>query len=496
MNQKRTLTLERLETRLALAVDGPLTLVTELDDRPGDPGGLAALLKQIDILSSQRQDDLESDLNAPAPLSGERTLGSDAAVRLRVEILDPDGRSVESAVTGGLYSAKVFVRDVRDFAVSDKNVGGVFQAILDLDFGDNARPAGPPIFSDGFPILRQYGTLVGNALQGIGAVSDYASGSWQVEQFLMAVPFVVEDPARPTQLNVSPSISSSESMLLFGLNAPLPPSGIGAGSATLQPIPVATSPPPQASAPPVDPTPVKPPDGHPGTDSAESLSPDPTITESVSTLIAFRPAEPIDFGRTVDAAWPRLELDDKDEDDEDLMELPMPQKANPMTLGEDTATSDAADDDQEEREVDTEASESTGLFFDERLLIEGAFVEPLLSPFRLQFQRYRETDSGESNDVSVADDPPMPEHDPAAWVDIAVMLRSRGHDATTSHAYVDVAGNQTRDRPNSANDVGREFAIRFEIDPARLPRVDRNLMRSESVMAPPAQNTESDAKVD
>ncbi|QEG01188.1 hypothetical protein Mal15_52640 [Stieleria maiorica] len=496
MNQQRTLTLERLETRLALSAEAPLTLGTEPDGRSGDQGGLAALLKQIDILTSQRQEDLSSDRNASAPISGEKFLGSDAAVRLRVEIHDLDGRSVESAVTGGQYAAKVFVRDVRDFADSSAKAGGVFQAIIDLDFGDNARPAGPPIFSDGFPVLRQYGTLVGNALRGIGAVSDYAVGGGQAEQFLMAVPFVVEDPARPTLLNVAPSTSSTESMLLFGLNAPIPSSGIGTGSATLQPIPVEPSPPPQESPPPVDLSPVNPPDGHSGIDSGESLSPDPAITELASTLISFKPAGPIDLGRAADAAWFRLEMDDEDEDDEDLLELPMPQSVDPPTSGDDTTTSDAADSDQEEREADTEETGSTGLFFDERLFIEGAFVEPLLSPFRLQFQRYRETDSRETKAGPAADDPPMPERDPATWVDIAVILRPRAHGAKTGEAYVDVTGNQTRDRPDSADDVGREFAINFEIDPPRLPVVDRNLMQGSGEMAPLSRNTESDAKVD
>lgn len=386
----RTLRFELMEPRLTLAAN-VLDIVAELQAEIAahgmDPQRLQAI---VDDFTS-------SDTKAPANQSETSSPGltgsSDSPmVRFRVDVRDSLHRPIENLQVGIEYYAKVYVQDLRDLTSenpSNSGFGGVFQAWVDLQFSDNLRPTGNVLLNESFS-SHAAPEMDGRILRNLGGTSSDLNPYGSAEQLLIDVPFVVLGTDRPSRIQVAPAADQLEPVLLFGAGNVIGNQNIAASSVEF----------PSVAR--VDPT-----DAGRGLSSGDTgdlvlsypevFSPllervdtkessnwgalDPHSDSFVSFIPTYRDnGFELRFKR-------RGEVESEEDRSEDPEQVAQSQDFRKPFKHRSEASSGSREDDTEEEDNPQEReSKYDGLFYDEALFLEGAFLKTFQSEFRLHFR--------------------------------------------------------------------------------------------------------------
>ena len=377
--------------------------------------GPATSLEVLDFLET---------FSAPPTTS---TPPSDSAIRqdrqvaaIRAEVVDSAGDLVTEFEVGAEYSLRVYVRDARRLVPGDD--GGVFAAAVNLFFTPNLTSLEEIRFASDFSSLRKSGVrsdgaLTGTTIEHVGAVYHDFVAPGQDEQFFFETDFLVNSDRVPAEIRVTPSTLDNEPMLLFGATEAVPLPNISVAERVLpfaspsddvlEPNPVVSDPAPPLVDAIIEPAPAG---EEPTSDNGVALvslvtTPSNPLFESgdldefVGEILAppdeTRPLlQPwFGFGRSRTAEQAEALEDDEGEhrDEVDgLIELDLP---TPKLRKRETpkSTDQGATEEQEEtpeRPLDDQA-ESEDLrrrWWDDALALEGEWVEPLRSRFRMQYR--------------------------------------------------------------------------------------------------------------
>ncbi|SMP39741.1 hypothetical protein SAMN06265222_101356 [Neorhodopirellula lusitana] len=422
MMRIRPLRFEVMEPRTPLAAD--------VADYAAVLSGLVDLLSReaVDELpfsySEQEPDtrpiDFASGLaSAQESTSAENGLLLGNAAQLTVQMLSQDRESVSEFEPGVVYSLAVFMQDVRSSIPSGGDGGGVFQAVVDLEFSDNIQLLGDVQFGPAFGPARSVLSVDTTFLRGVGAIASQLQANGQSRQLLFEVPILISSSEIPTFVRAVPSASTSESVLLFDEDNPVPIQSIVAAVVDLIPAPtldVQNSDAASASL--------------PANSSAEHAIPPAFFFANASSLASGDGREATKgfrfvsiTNRSINGFDPfetrrdllRLGWNDKPNE---LRELDFPKTAAQNALGKKQTTDNESNTDPNNAsEIDNELR--SGLFYDERLFLEATLIEPWRSPLRLQFRIWSLDPKTAVREVAK----PVPAQLSDRLIDIASILR-------------------------------------------------------------------------
>jgi len=413
---------------------------------PQDALSIAELVKQIDandsfavaeLMQSIKKRNSSIDDTSQQPI---QTLGDEPMVSFRIDLLDANGDAATDIEQDDVVTALVYVQDVAQRSALG-TPGGVFQAVVDLQFSTNLHPIGDVTVHDNFNARPLGSTLDASMWRGVGGTHRQLIPVGQVEQLLLQTSFRVTDVSQPVRIGIIPSSSVPEPLLLYGVDVPIPSQNIVGEPIRLLVNPTTI----EAGSLPdtVTPTEISPPVISTPRSAVEipsdtSTSPDSSTisTTLVSfSLLPFSTFNPSDVFR-IDQDWlrqPQIEPSHAD----DLEEWYEPDFSDLDAR----KTNDPKDPDLalEENESDRESegeTESEGLFYDETLFLEGAIVESFRSRFRLSlllFDLNLNGDDDEANEqVAQRDDANQ-----SAWIDIAAILRPPSQTPSQPRPSVD-----------------------------------------------------------
>ncbi|MCR9208295.1 MAG: hypothetical protein NXI28_08710 [bacterium] len=386
----RTLRFELMEPRLSLAAN-VLDIVAELQAEIAahgmDPQRLQAI---VDDFTSP---DTETLANQPETSSPGLNDSSDSPmVRFRVDVRDSQHRPIENLQAGVEYHAKVYVQDLRDLTSENPDhsgFGGVFQAWVDLQFSDNLRPTGSVQLNESF-LSNATPEMDGAILRNLGGTSRDLKPHGGAEQLLIDVPFVVLGTELPSRIQVSPSAAQLEPVLLFGIGEVIENQNIAASGVDFPPVfridsadeagsPIgdnASDMVPSTSElfPPVW-------ERVDGNDFSNVGSLEPPAVSFVSFIPAYR-----DNG--FESRFKRRgEVEGEGGHSEDREQFAEPlELSTPFKRGSEASTASGEDGSEEEGKLQERESKYAGLFYDEALFLEGAFLKTFQSEFRLHFR--------------------------------------------------------------------------------------------------------------
>jgi hypothetical protein len=423
----RHLVIEQLESRMPLSADfvgfGVSGMLAEL--HKSTASGDFDLQSLSELISQTRERQASSNQR-------DLPIGDDPMVRFRVDWTDSAGNPASQVTDREVLVANVYVQDLSPDP-SHGQPGGVFQAVVDLQFGSNLQPTGDVAVSDDFGSLRYDSGFDATTIRGVGGTSRQWVRVGGREQLLLQAAFRVVDTASPISLQVTPSATVPEPILLYGIDTPIPAQNVVANSPELL-IASTDSESPASTVP-----------SEPANDSlfvstpadAENLgSPwHPTVDHAVTanepniTLVSFmavnspwsaeariewlRPTPPDDS--------PEKRRDDDDNQWDELEEFKPRAGRSVFPRPDEDSTDQDEDEDKNSRSPDTE-SDTSGLFYDDTLFLEGAIVESFGSRFKLRLLLFdldlRETD--QDSQENVADNGRSRAND---LIDIAAILR-------------------------------------------------------------------------
>lgn len=454
MTRKRILRFEIMEPRITLSANASeflADLQADIAANGLDPQRVQQILEQI---AKAREETPVS----PPPIPSRNDLGDGPIVQFRIDIRDLQDRPVDVVQAGGEYVAKIFVQDMRDLTPgipNDHGSGGVFQAWVDLEFSPNLHPTGSIRLNQEFSSGKLAPEMDGSFLRNLGGVSRSFTPFGGAERFLFDTPFVVHSTDAPSRIQVVPSTSQPEPVLIFGYGAPVPDQSI-TSSAFDFPGAADTDPSRDPRPPVIDPSddsstkfpiPFSPSPALP--DSGDGVRVATSSDDSVS-LVSYIP-----FFRDADTGS-RLKWQDEDDwlrskrsevekthSDEwnELDGLDENRKTlDKLSLNEgDSWSADDGASDEEETDVSggKRQSKHTGLFYDEALFLEGAIVEPFHSKFRLHLQIFApQRHTTEDNSKSIAKKKATRQQD--GFIDIAEILTPNQYTKPW-HDHVDEA---------------------------------------------------------
>lgn len=455
MNHTRILRFEVMEPRIALSANASEMLAdlhADIAANGFDPQRAQGILKE---LVKSRPDSLVSRPMTPPP----NEWGDAPIVRFRVDIRDLQDQPVKAVQAGGEYLARVFVQDIRDLTTAnpaDSGNGGVIQAWIDLEFSANLHPTGSVRVNEAFSRGKLDPKIDGSFLRNLGGVASDYSPFGDAEQFLLEAPFVVDSTDTPNRIQVVPSASQLDQVLLFGLGNAVPNQNITSTSVDLlRATNIDSS--GSTRAPLVDP---------PDDLSTKFLPPAPPLTALPNSEDGSREATPRDDSVALVSYIPFFRDGDpdshwkwRDEDDwwrskrgenernhiDDWNQLDWPDDEGKLLDTKsvnrgDTSSTDNGESDEEETEVDggKRQSKHAGLFYDEALFLEGALVKPFQSRFRLHLQifapqRHATVDTANKSDSTSRD----------GFIDIAEILTPHQHTKPWQDNVDEaIAGNQ------------------------------------------------------
>lgn len=403
MNHTRTLRFEVMEPRIALsanATDMLADLQADIAAHGFDPQRAQGILEEF---VKSREDSPVSPLTTPPS----NEWGDVPVVRFRVDIFDSQDQPVEVVQAGGEYLARVFVQDMRDLTTvnpDDSLNGGVFKAWVDLEFSANLHPTGSVRVNEAFSNRKLDPAMDGSFLRNLGGVASDFTPFGDAEQFLLEAPFVVDSTDTPNRIQVVPSTSQRDPVLLFGSGNAVPNQNIT--SATFDLLRATNIDSSGNTRPPLlDPfddlstkflPPIPPSTAltNAGDGSYEAASGEDPVA-LVSYIPFFRDDDPDSHwkSRDEDDWWRSKRGEDERNHIDDWSELDWPDEEGKLldtksvNRGDLLSTHDA-ESDEDETEVDggKRQSKHAGLFYDEALFLEGALVEPFQSKFRLHLQ--------------------------------------------------------------------------------------------------------------
>lgn len=469
------------------------------------------------LLGTGTGDDAENPTTKPPEKPDRIDLGSQQAVRLRIEVVDELGQVVTEFEVGGQYELRVFVQDIRDPQTLNVNSGGIFAANVDLQFSDNIAPSGSVTFGNGFRNNQTTWTPIGSRIENVGGIVSRIEPPGQQEQFLFETHFTVQSDATSAAISALPAQRNEEALLVFGLDYPVPPENIVPGNVAFpviaQPRSVEVSETPTNS----DPAPIDAPSTEPTPPSSaagDSDASDMSSTDEAGselTLVSFVPAAPLDGGakqalaeqivapsndRLIPDASQSLFLpwfysprpddwrdasernppDDFSNDDDDKDDAMLDSKMEPSEASDkvgEAPSSQTTPEDEEERDSAIDEDDlAESLFFDEKIFLEGALVGPQLSAFRMQFRMYspeRKTDTNDNTNTTKPD----------GMIDVAEFIRressaSPHYDHGSREQADRVAERQPiRVQDKLAGSRGSAMAFNFDV-PQSFPPVQRH----------------------
>ncbi|MEM8913626.1 MAG: hypothetical protein AAGC97_17845 [Planctomycetota bacterium] len=464
MSEFRHLGFETMEPRLAKAIDLDALLATtsdQLDLLNEDRTGLESHLQQFQDSMAKADGPTEPVLTFES--------GVDTQVRLRVEVVNANNRLVQTLADDEIYHARVFAQDVRTRPPTDGSQietlwGGVFAATLDVEFSENGVPSGPAVFNPGIVAAASSGEAFGNALKDIEIRGTSVNPVGQSEQYLFDVPFTVKSSAQSTSIRVTPSTTTDESILVFNAEGPVDLNAIAGRDLSIQRQPAA--PINAASEPLLLPGRTKP---------AASID---ALIEQVERVSGF--------GKSMVSFRSRpLRIDTQSIDH---ITKRSGEQVPPVDLPSNTEPSNAAGDGYR-RENDKpllktdQRNDGHGLFFDERMFLEGSLALPHFSRFSLRFRLYDAVDwaalQADDQDSGPDDD------DSNAWINIAEILRPKSNPSQWQakiDAVVQQDGRRRQDDEPMPGDSGLAaeatmgLAMKFDVGPVLRDKSTTDLL--------------------
>ncbi len=438
MNYTRILRFEVMEPRIALSANASEMLAYLQADIAADG-----------FNSQQAQEILEQTVKSPANLSIGRPTppptnewGDGPIVRFRVDIRDWQDQPVNTVQAGGEYLARVFVRDMRD-QTTDNPIGGgdggVFKAWVDLEFSANLYPTGSVRVNEAYSTRKLDPEIEGSFLRNLGGVARELTPLGDSEQFLLEAPFVVGNADTPNRIQVVPSTSEHDPVILFGSVNPVPNQNIASSAFELLRAPNIDSS-ASISAPLIDRSDAL------STDSLPSAPPSTALANSgdgsrnatwgddsialVSYIPFFADDEPDSRGkwRDEDDWWRSKRGENEKHHADDWNQLDWPDEegkamdTKSVNRSDASSTDDKKSDDEESEDNPSKGrSKHAGLFYDETLFLEGALVETFQSKFRMHLQIFApQWQANEDTSESLADKRAASHRDD--FIDIAEIL--------------------------------------------------------------------------